>query len=228
MNTHDLKQLRLFSNLKPSQLEELAGLCRSETIGAGSWLFHEGDKAEAMIGVLEGRIKVVKTSSSGREAILEVFGPGDTFAEVPAIDCGTYPASACAMEPAHVVWINAAGLRQLLERDTKLAIQIIRELAGLLRTTTRRIKALQTERVEPRVANLLLQLSKRLGEPTERGVILSGKWTRQDLADLVGATQETVIRILSRWQKAGWIESGARIEILDMQALIDARDELED
>ncbi len=150
--------------------------------------------------VLGGRVKIVKAGADGRDVILEIFGPGDPVGAIAAYEERDFPASAVALEPSSLLSVPRREFFALLATNPDLA-------RGLLLGLTRRMVALtrklaeRSSRVEYRIARLFLTLADRVGRGEEGGVGIPVVLSRQEIADMVGTTQETAIRIMSRWGK---------------------------
>lgn len=210
--TKSLKRSLIFSGLSEGELEELARMVVERLFETGQSVFWEGDPAEWFYVLAEGRIKVVKHSSQGKEFIVAFFGPGEVFGEVAVFEDKPYPASAEAMTEARVLGIRRHDFLSFLSRNPKIALRIINLLGGRLREAQSRLKDLAGERVEQRLASTLLMLSSKLG-PTL-------PFTRQEIADMAGTTTETAIRCMSRLKDGGIIRSErGKIIIADAEKL---------
>jgi len=201
--SESLRQAVLFSSLKPAELEELAGLTTERCFQAGQYIFWEGDSGEHLFLVAEGRVKISKLSSQGKEVILAFFSPGEIFGEVALFEGRVYPASAQASADARVLAIGRRDFLNILSRHP----DIIGVLSGRLREAQWRLKDLALERADQRLARVLMMLSAKLGETLP--------FTRQEIADMAGTTTETAIRFMSRLKDGGIISSDrGRIVIL--------------
>lgn len=214
-----LGRVRLFHGLAERERKEIQGLFHEQRVERDQFLFLEGEAADYVYIVFEGKVKIVKQAPNGKEMILEVFAPGEVFGGA-ALLLLRHPASAVSMEPGVVLRLPRADYQALLKRFPPLALQIIELLRQRLGEAHQVIRGLAAERVETRVARLLFRLADKIGVPGEGGTRLGLHLTRQDIADMAGCTLETAIRILSRWQKEGLIktEEGV-ITILNRQEL---------
>ncbi len=203
----------LFQSLKPAERESLRPLVRIRSYAEGEAIFREGEPALMFHFVLGGRIKIVKAAMAGRDIILEIFGPGDPVGAVAAYEERDFPATAVALEPTSLLSVPRPELFGMLAANPMLARGL---LLGLTRRMIEMIRKLaeRGSRVEYRIARLFLTLADRLGRREGDGIQIPVVLSRQEIADLVGITQETAIRIMSRWGKEGVIvtdESGFRI-----------------
>lgn len=201
-----LSRVRLFRDLAPRERQEIQGLFSEQKVDRDQLIFLEGDAAEYVYLVVEGKVKIVKQAPSGKELILEVFASAEVFGGATLL-LDRHPASAVAMEPGVMLRLPRPEYHALLKRFPPMAFQIIERLGHMLREAHQVIRGLAAERVEARVARLLFKLVDKAGIPGDGGMRLGLQLTRQDIADMVGCTLETAIRVLSRWQKEGLIKT---------------------
>ncbi len=194
-----LKQSLIFSSLNKDELAELSKLTIERSFKPNEFVFWEGDAPGYFYVVAEGRIKVLKYSSSGKEFIIAFFSPGEMFGEVAVFEGKPYPASAQAAADTKILGIKKEDFLSFLSGRPQVALDIINVLGGRLRDAQGRLKDLAGERVEQRLARTLLMLYSKLG-PTL-------PFTRQEIADMAGTTTETAIRITSQLKDRGIIRS---------------------
>ena len=203
-----LKQSLLFSSLNEAELAELSRLAIERSFRPDEFVFWEGDAPDYFYVVVEGRIKIAKYSSSGKEFIIAFFDPGEMFGEVAVFEVKPYPASAQAVADTRVLAIKKDAFLSFLATRPQVALEIINVLGGRLRDAQSRLKDLAGERVEQRIAMTLLMLSSKLG--------LTLPFTRQEIANMAGTTTETAIRVTSQLKERGIIRSvRGKIIILD-------------
>jgi len=207
-----LKRSFIFSELSEEELAELAGLAARRSFVPGEFVFWEGDAPDSFYIVIEGRVKVLKHSSLGKEFIIAFFGPGEVFGEVAVFQDRPYPASAQAAADTKVLRIRREDFLSFVAQRPQVVLRIISVLGERLRDAQGRLKDLAGERVEQRLAGTLLMLSAKLGATLP--------FTRQEIADMAGTTTETAIRFISRLKAGGIIRSArGRITILDKTKL---------
>lgn len=190
----------LFQSLKPAERESLRPLVRMKAYEDGETIFHEGDPALAFHFLLGGKVKIVKMAPDGRDVILEILGPGDPVGAVAAYEERAFPASAVALEATTLISVPRQEFFVLLASNPSLARGLLLGLTRRLMEMTRKL-AERASRVEYRIARLFLTLADRLGRADGAAVVIPMALSRQEIADLVGTTQETAIRIMSRWGK---------------------------
>lgn len=203
----------LFQNLKPAEREKLRPLVRMKTYEEEETIFREGDAAVSLHFILGGRVKIVKTAPDGRDVILEILGPGDPVGAVAAYEERDFPASAVALESTTLMSVPRHEFFSLLASNPALARGLLLGLTRRLMEMTRKL-AERSTRVEYRIARLFLTLCDRVGRCDGPAYFVPLLLSRQEIADLVGTTQETAIRVMSRWSKEGLVvieERGFRI-----------------
>ncbi|MHB8086413.1 MAG: Crp/Fnr family transcriptional regulator [Dehalococcoidia bacterium] len=202
----------IFSSLDESELAELAEIVSEKEFRQGDHIFWEGDRAAYFYVLAAGRIKVSKMSPSGREFVLAFFGPGDIFGEVAVFEDKPYPASAQATESTTVLAVGKDSFTKFLSRHPAVALKIINMLGSRLRDAMGRLRDLAGERVEQRIAAILVMLSSKFGPELP--------FTRREIADMAGTTIETTIRTMTRFKKGGVIKSArGRLTVLDKKIL---------
>jgi CRP-like cAMP-binding protein len=207
-----LKGSSIFSSLDDSELAELSEVVTEKKFKQGDHVFWEGDRAGYFYVLAAGRIKVSKLSPSGREFVVAFFGPGDIFGEVAVFEDKPYPASAQATESTTVLVVSKDSFTKFLSRHPAVALKIISMLGSRLRDAMGRLSDLAGERVEQRIAGILVMLSSKFGPELP--------FTRQEIADMAGTTIETTIRVMTRFKENSIIKSArGRITVLDKNGL---------
>ena len=203
-----LGQSALFASLATEEQAALERQMVRQHHDKDSYLFFEGEPAEWLVFVAKGRVKMIKHSESGRETILATFGPGQVVGEVGVLAGEMYPATAQALEPAVTLSLRRDAYAALVRRHPDLAWALIEELGRRLQQAHEKIRSLAVEKVERRVARLLLRMANTAGERLEGGAVrITVPLSRQDIADMAGTVVETAIRTMSKFQKQGWIET---------------------
>ncbi|HEY0592988.1 MAG TPA: Crp/Fnr family transcriptional regulator [Thermoanaerobaculia bacterium] len=188
--------------LTPQDREAVEPLCRIARFDRGEVIFREGDPAERIWFLANGRVKIVKAAGD-RDIIIEILGDGEPVGAVAVYEKRPFPATAIAMEPSELVSIPEREFFQLLASRPELTRRLLAGLTMRLMSVNKRI-ADMTGSVESRASRLFLTLADRLGtSDPEGGVFIPLAMSRQEIADLLGTTLETAIRLMSRWQKEG-------------------------
>ena len=196
-----LRQTTIFRRLSPDDRGRLASVTTVRTFARGARLFSEGDPSDHLLTVINGRVKVFKTTPRGSDVILEIFGPGDPVGAVAVYESRPYPASAVALEATTCVLVPRQSFFELLETHPTMIRGLLGGLTLRLVELTNRLAELSGGRVEARMARFFLKLAADMGQPRADGTFLPLALSRQELADMIGTTIETSIRIMSRWSK---------------------------
>lgn len=191
------------ASLSPEDRSALAPLCERTAYGKGEVVFREGDPADRVHFLVLGRVKIVKAGRD-RDVIIEILGPGEPVGTVAVFERRPFPATAVALEPSACVSIPERRFFQVLEERPEITRRLLAGLTRRLMDVNRRV-ADMTGSVEYRCARLFTTLAARLGRPSDGGVLVPLVLSRQELADLLGTTIETAIRVMSRWQKEGLV-----------------------
>ncbi len=194
-----LHNLRLFSDLPEDALVSLAENCTLSHYEPEDTIFSQGERSERVWIVRQGQVKIVHHDEDGREVILELIPPGEVFGG-GTIFLPKQPATARAMIPVEVVSFSTEVYEEFLIRFPKLMLRLIRMLGQRL-YGMKEANIMTGERVERRLANILLKLVRRSGTKREDGILITIPLSRQDLADMCGTTLESAIRAMSKLSK---------------------------
>ncbi|NPA90941.1 MAG: Crp/Fnr family transcriptional regulator [Chloroflexi bacterium] len=209
-----------FTVLSQEEWEEIRSSLYVRRYEEGTFLFFEGDPPTALYLILEGHIALVRHSPEGRDIVLDVMRPGNMVGELAVFEGVPYSASGKALDCVQVVAIPRDKFLHLLARYPRMATAVIYDLTRRVRHLSDLVQSLVIERVEQRLARILLRLAKISGEYTDEGWAINLPLTRQDLADMAGTTVETAIRTLSRLRKEGVVDTiHGRIVIRDPERL---------
>lgn len=195
----------ILAPLRAEDRSAVEPLCQLQAYDKGATIFTEGDPATLIHFLFVGRVKIVKAAAE-REIILEILGPGEPVGAVAAFEGRPFPASAIALEPCGVLSIPEREFFRLIERRPEITRRLFAGLTLRLMALNRRM-ADMVGSVEQRTARLFATLAERAGQKRADGVFIPIQLSRQDIADLVGTTIETAIRVMSRWQKEGLVET---------------------
>ncbi len=214
-----LKSIPYFSGLGSSELQAIGRLVFERSADRNELIVLEGGPADAVYFVVSGAVKAFKTSAEGKEQILCIIRPGESFNDVPVFDGGSNPASAVAMSQVTLYGISKADMEALLREHPNIAINIIRVLAERVRHFVSMVEDLSFRHVTGRVAKLLLEYvtnHRATGEETGARPRL----TQQDMAAMVGTAREVVGRSLKALEEEGAIRMDRhRIVIADKEML---------
>ncbi len=196
-----LRHSAIFQCLSVDDRQRLTAVTLVRDYEKGDVLFHEGDESAYLFTVVAGHVKVVKRTARGSDFILEIFGPGDPVGAVAVYESRPYPATAIAIESATALMTPRQAFFTLLDTRPTLVRGLLVGMTRRLVTLTNRLTEVSGARVEARMARVFLKMSDDLGEAREGGLFIKLALSRQELADMLGTTIETAIRIMSRWGK---------------------------
>lgn len=218
-----LSNTPLWRGLGPADLETLSAIAQPQRHRRGSLLFSDGDPARGFFIVVEGRIKIVKQGPDGREYILQLFGPGEHFAEVPAFDGQAYPATAIALEDSEVLLFPRNALRDRLAHQPELALNVLAIFASRLRSFANTIEDLSLKEVSARLAAYLRDRAAdhpTQADPTDRPISIPLALPKGQLAAYLGTSPETLSRLLGRLERHGILHlQGNTIRLRDRDRL---------
>src|SRR5262245_3030038 len=194
--------------LAPLTAEDRAALepiCELRAYEKGTVLFEEGQPAHFIHFLFVGRVKIVKAAPD-RDLILEILGPGEPVGAVAVFEQRPFPATAVALEPSGTISMPEREFFQLIEKRPAITRRLLAGLTLRLMGLNQRL-ADMTGTVEYRAARLFSTLAARGGQKRDGGIFVPIHLSRQEIADLVGTTVESAIRLMSRWQKEGVVET---------------------
>jgi CRP/FNR family transcriptional regulator len=186
----------------------------------GELLFSEGDLCRGLYIIDSGKLRIFKSSPSGREQLLAVEGPGSSVAELPVFDGGAYPASVSAVEDSQILFISRQDLRNFCLQHPEVALKMLAVVGARLRRLVGIIEELSFTTVRQRLVSALIRLAQTAGKPTDQGIEFELPGTHQEMAHQLGTVRELVSRNLMRLQAEGLLQVDARsIVVLDMTGL---------
>ncbi|MBI3449288.1 MAG: Crp/Fnr family transcriptional regulator [Acidobacteria bacterium] len=210
-----------FSALPPEDRRRLAAFVRVRNYGKGDPVFREGDPSERFHTIVGGRVKIVKFAPQGKELILEIFGAGDPFGAVAAYEGRPFPASAIAMEPTVVLSLSRRDFFSVIANHPEITRGLLLGLTRRLVELTQKLAQISSGGVEFRIASMFLKLADRMGVKEGGKTVVPLALSRQDIADMVGTTIETAIRIMSRWNKDGPVRTERASFVIEDRAALE-------
>jgi CRP-like cAMP-binding protein len=215
-----LASVPLFAALDNDTAELLVAALTTRPVVRGHVVFQEGDPGDRLFIVLDGKMKISRAAADGRENLLAVLGPGEMFGELSLFDPGPRTATASAVTDSTLASLDHDDLRPLLLDQPGVAVQLLRALAQRLRRTNEAMADLVFSDVPGRVAKALLDLAERFGDDEGDGVRVKHDLTQEELAQLVGASRETVNKALSEFANRNWLRlEGRTVLLLDRERL---------
>lgn len=209
-----LSGIELFRGLPRNALEAAAAAGRVRHWGKERRIFEQGEAGVRAHILLKGSVRISQGGGDGGMIIMRFIRPGDLFGAVSLFTDDRYPAEAiCATDCTEVSW-NEAEVIALMRNYPAIAINMIRIIGRRLQETQDRVRELSTQRAEQRVANAVLRLARQAGHTAVDGTAIEFPLRRKDVADISGTTLHTASRILTAWERAGWLISHNRRLIL--------------
>ena len=215
-----LRRAPLFEGLDEESARALRRQMPDVKLSRGEHLFLEGQEGDRLYIVLDGKLKLTRAAADGRENLLSVLGPGEMFGELSLFDPRPRTASVSAVTDATLAGLAHDALRAWLREHPDSSIHMLRALARRLRRANDVVADLVFTDVPGRVAKNLLDLADRFGEQERDGLHVHHDLTQEELAQLVGASRETVNKALADFAARGWLQISARsVLILDAERL---------
>ncbi|MCW1249674.1 Crp/Fnr family transcriptional regulator [Acaricomes phytoseiuli] len=220
MDIEVLRRAPLFATLDDEAFRLLTDELAEVDLARGASVFHEGDQGDQLYFIVSGKVKLGRTAPDGRESLLAILGPGELFGEMALFDPSPRTATATAVSETRLAALRNESLRALLQSRPEVSAQLLQALARRLRRTNDSLSDLVFSDVPGRVAKALIDLSERFGRPAIDGILVAHELTQEELAQLVGASRETVNKALAEFVQRGWLRLEARaVVILDVNRL---------
>jgi CRP-like cAMP-binding protein len=210
----------IFQGVDPSAVQALSATLEPVSFPRAHVIFAEGEPGDRLYIVLSGKVKIGRKSVDGRENLLAVFGPSDMFGELSIFDPGPRTSTATTVTEVSAVSMDRAALRDWINKRPEIAEQLLRVIARRLRRTNNMLADLIFTDVPGRVAKALLQLAQRFGIQEAGMLRVTHDLTQEEIAQLVGASRETVNKALADFAHRGWLRlEGKSVLILEPERL---------
>lgn len=216
-----LANIPLFEGLSNSDLDIVAQRVRPRRYKDNDTIFHKDDPGVALYVIVEGKVKIHNETPDGQDCIITIFTEGEFFGDLAMVDGGPRSADATTMEPTELLMLTRDDLMDILDRYPRITRCLLVTIAGRLRRTTELLVKTTTLDVNGRLAMHLNWLAEQHGRVTPNGIRIDLHLTQTDLGNLVGASRESVNKVLGYFRRMGWIglEDGNKITIKDQNAL---------
>jgi CRP/FNR family transcriptional regulator/CRP/FNR family cyclic AMP-dependent transcriptional regulator len=198
-----LAEVPLFAELQGADIDLIAQRVRQRRYRGGEAIFHRDDPGHALYIILSGRVKVHNETPDGSDVILAVLAEGEFFGDLSILDGEPRSADVSTLEPTEALVLTRDDLLDCIRQAPQIAINLLATLAGRLRRTNESLTAVSTLDVPGKLAKVLLQLADRHGIVTTEGIQIEVRLTQSDLAALVGASRESVNKVLGGFRKQG-------------------------
>ena len=215
-----LEKTALLSSLTTAELKLLSARTVRKHFHAGELLFSESEPCHGLHIIARGKVRIFKTSASGREQVLAINNPGESVAELPVFDGGAYPASAMAIEETEIAFISRRDFQAHCMEHPEVALKVLATVGARLRRLVGIIEELSFTTIRQRLIATLVRLAESEGKQTERGIEFLLRSSHQELANQLGTVRELISRNLARLQAEGLLEVDARqIVVKDSKGL---------
>ena len=222
-----LGQVPFFSGLSAEGLDKVNGLFNEHGYAPNETIYFAGDRVKHLFVVADGRVKIMRHSLSGKDVLLDILTPGEFFGSFSTQGDEVYPDTAQALTQSCVLGISVKDFHSILEKNPPVVLKVLDITAARLQAANVQVQQLSAMPVEGRIANLLLVLSTKFGEPSDVGLLIQAPLARDDVAAMTGTTPETASRVMSQFQKDGLIQTGrqwvAIIDRVTLEAVAEAK-----
>jgi CRP-like cAMP-binding protein len=217
----------LFRGADAVELEAALTAASRRRVEEGEFFFYQDEPADFFYVLVEGQVRLSQLTAEGHQVIIRFMGPGDSIGIIVALSNTTYPLSTEAVTDCLALRWDYVSTIRLMEQHSRLCLNGLRLIAGHFEDLLDRYRELSTERVERRIARVLMRLARQTGQRTDRGVLIDLPLSRQDLGEMTGTTLYTVSRTLSGWEQKGLIETGReRVVICNPHGLVSIAEDL--
>lgn len=217
-NTNFLESVPIFSELDSDTLGKIVKSGITQTFKKNSIILSEEESGSALFVIVEGKVKVSRSSGDDKEVILAILNESDFFGEMSLLDGMARSATVTAIEDSKLFIIQRTEFLDLLKKYPDVSISLLTELTKRLRASSMKVKALSLKDAEGKVATVLLQLADDIGKIRQGIVEIDHLPFQQELANMAGTSRETISRTLHSFAKKGLIElDGSKLRIIDYE-----------
>ncbi|HMA14476.1 MAG: Crp/Fnr family transcriptional regulator [Bacteroidota bacterium] len=216
-----LDAVDVFAGLESEGRARALAAAQWTKLSTGQQAFRQDEEAEAFYVLAVGRLKVSQLTADGQEVIIRYIGPKEMFGCIAVCGGLTYPGTATAVIDSWALGWTRHAIGQLAQDYPQIALNAMRTMGGRMKDTHTRLREMQTERVERRIAHAIARLVAQAGRRVESGILIDFPVSRQDIAEMTGTTLHTVSRTLSAWQERGVVELGRqKLTVVDPHGLV--------
>lgn len=217
------KKVSIFTSLSENELIQITDLIAHKTFNKGDIIFSEGEPFDQLYIINSGSMKVFKYSKDGKEQILYILNEGEFLGDLSLFKKGVLPFSAVALEDIKLCIIHKNDFDYIIKNNPSISLKVLEYAHDRIFELENLIQTLTTKDIETRLATLLLNLSKTFGEQTNEGIHIHLPMSREDMANFIGVTRETISRKLSYFQSENIIEiiGNRTIRIISLDTLKD-------
>jgi len=216
-----LAEVPLFADLSEPDLDVVAQRIRRRRYKDGETIFHRNEPGVALYVIVSGKIKIHNETPDGSDCIIAIFTEGEFFGELAVIDGEERSADATTLEPTELLMLTKEDLHDIIKRNPRISLHLLITIAGRLRRTTEAYQAYSSLDVNGRLAMQLLRLAEQYGIVTTSGVRIGVRLTQSDLGALVGASRESVNKVMGYFRRQQYVsvDEKNQITVLNQNAL---------
>ena len=220
VSPQDLRRVVVFEKATDDDLAYLIKKSILRSVEEGGFFFFQGDPANYLYVLTSGQVKLTQSNPAGQQVNLRTLFPWQAFGALGAVrEEATYPASAEATEDSAALAISSETLKQMMQTRPYLSAGLMKLMTSYIQEMQTRYRELATERVQQRIARMLLRLASQSGQKAQNAIELS--LSRQDLAEMSGTTLYTVSRVMAEWERQGLVKLGREnVPILKPHGLV--------
>lgn len=220
-HNHCAKKISLFSSLSSEDLEEISKLITRKHYEKGEIIFYEGDVFDKLLIINGGSVKVYEFTKEGKEQIVYILKEGNFLGDLNLLKKGAFPFAGTALESTDLCIIHKNDFDILIKTNPEISLKLLEYAHDRISTLEELIKTLTTKDIDARLATLLLNFSKIFGVKDSSQIEINLPVSREDMANFIGVTRETISRKLSGFQNQGLIDivENRKITIKDIDKL---------
>lgn len=217
------KKVGIFSYLTDDELIDIISMTGSKKFDKDENIFFEGEKSDTLYIINEGKIKLYKSTKSGKEQILHILAEGEFFGELNLVKAGEYHFNARAVTPVRLCTLTNEDMKNIVLKRPEIGLKVLEVVGDRLSRLETMVQTLATNDAETRLASLLIQLTEESGRRTSQGIEIRVTMSREDMSNLTGVARETISRKLKKLEEQGIIKliGSRKIIILNEEELRD-------
>lgn len=201
-----VSKVYIFSNLQPESFKKISDIIDTRKYRKGQVIFFEGDIEDKLYIINQGRIKIYKYNREGREQILYILSEGEFMGDKSLLKKGRFQFNAEALEETIICTITKDDFDTIVTKNTEITLKILEVLHDRLMNLENLIQNLGTKDIEVRIASVLLSFARDFGVECGKGILIDLPLNREEMANYIGVTRETISRKLTSLQDENVIE----------------------
>jgi CRP-like cAMP-binding protein len=199
--TELLGKIDLFSGLDENELAKIAKVSQIRTVAKDKEIFHSGDEPDSVFVVVNGKVKIVVTTSDGKELILAVLGAGQVVGEMALLDSSPRSATVVASTTVELLALSRDDFQRILDTEPRISVKLLGILCQRLRRANSKMESLAYMDVAGRLARYFLDLARDHGQRLGNGWVSVRRPTHADIAHSIGTSRETVSRLINEFEE---------------------------